>query len=83
MNFGQAAGKWIGSVIDWAQEMWKNVKTAFEKFADAIKPAIEIAVEAFKGWYENAETVIGGIKDFLSGIITFLTGAFQGDRGKA
>lgn len=83
VNFGQAAGKWIGSVIDWAQEMWKNVKTAFEKFADAIKPAIEIAVEAFKGWYENAETVIGGIKDFLSGIITFLTGAFQGDWEKA
>lgn len=83
VNFGQAAGKWIGSVIDWAQEMWKNVKTAFEKFADAIKPAIEIAVEAFKGWYENAETVIGGIKDFLSGIITFLTGVFQGDWEKA
>ncbi|MFQ7715997.1 MAG: hypothetical protein ACLRH0_07100 [Blautia wexlerae] len=44
---------------------------------DAIKPAIDIAVEAFKGWYENAEIVIEGIKDFLSGIITFLTGAFQ------
>lgn len=83
VNFGQAAGKWIGSVIDWAQEMWKNVKTAFEKFADAIKPAIDIAVEAFKGWYENAEIVIEGIKDFLSGIITFLTGAFQGDWKKA
>ena len=83
VNFGQAAEKWIESVIDWAQEMWKNVKTAFEKFADAIKPAIDIAVEAFKGWYENAETVIGGIKDFLSGIITFLTGVFQGDWEKA
>lgn len=83
VNFGQAAEKWIGSVIDWAQEMWKNVKTAFEKFADAIKPAIDIAVEAFKGWYENAETVIGGIKDFLSGIITFLTGVFKGDWEKA
>lgn len=83
VNFGQAAGKWIGSVIDWAQEMWKNVKTAFEKFADAIKPAIDIAVEAFKGWYENAEIVIGGIKDFLSGIITFLTGVFQGNWEKA
>ena len=83
VNFGQAAEKWIGSVIDWAQEMWKNVKTAFEKFADAIKPAIDTAVEAFKGWYENAETVIGGIKDFLSGIITFLTGVFQGDWEKA
>lgn len=50
---------------------------------DKIKPAIDIAVEAFKGWYENAEIVIEGIKDFLSGIITFLTGAFQGDWEKA
>lgn len=83
VNFGQAAGKWIGSVIDWAQEMWKNVKTAFEKFTDATKPAIDAAVEVFNGWYENAEIVIEGIKDFLSGIITFLTGVFQGNWEKA
>ena len=50
---------------------------------DKIKPVIDKAVEAFKGWYENAEIVIGGIKDFLSGIITFLTGVFQGNWEKA
>lgn len=83
VDFGQAAAEWIGSVIEWAQKMWENIKTVFGNFAEAIKPAIDTAVEIFEGWYENVETIVNGVKDFFGGIITFLTGVFQGDWEKA
>lgn len=102
ISFGQAAGQWINSVIDWVQQMATKAKAAFDSFVDnAIKPAVDkireaasylrgtfgpifetvwnTAKESMTIWFDGVKEVIDNATGIFEGIITFLTGVFQGN----